>query len=338
MKFNRQDITNALVLRMDGNVNGNVKLADYSLAEIARRCYRSEHKNKQHTGTDYELVRGSFMFGGSLFSAAFSDALGKILLMSYAEASPNWSRIFNAREVSRFIAEMIEVDPVASPEEVAPGGEFGKTENAEGRTHSTNLRKYGCTFEATFEAILADDVQLLASMIREHVASCIRLEDDKVFEVLQAPPAINSKAFFSATRGNLKTGAALASGTLDAAVQALRGMKLNKVDLRLRPASLLVPPSLEDTARKLVIALFNRDSDPDRIEVVVESRLSGSDWYLAASKSQIESIVLAFLTGQRNPEIIKIPKRLEVDGQLYRVKHTCQAVAAKPSGIILNQV
>lgn len=339
MKITREEITRSMIAKAGLPVSGDVRLADFTLAELVRRCRIQELDSQpgEMPRSDYELVRDSFTIGGNMFAEAFSDALEKILLKSYSDSSPNWQRLFPERSVSQLTAEMIEYDPINSPDQVGPGGEFKKSEHGEGRTHSASLKKYGSTFEATYEAILSDDIQQLVSLVREHVDACIRLEDDKAFELLQSPTKINNKAFFSTTRGNLKTASALTEANLQKAVAALRSMKLNDVELRLRPSKLLVPAKLENTARSIVSGLYNQDDDPDRISIVVESRLtSDSTWYLTASTSQIETFVMLFLQGNRNPQITKIPKSLDCDGQKYRVKHLCQAVAAKPVGIIKN--
>jgi hypothetical protein len=114
-------------------------------------------------------------------------------------------------------------------------------------------------------------------------------------------------------------------------------MKSGDVELRLRPAALLVPPALEQTARAIVVALYNRDNDPDRLDVVPESRLdfSTTTWYLAADKNQIDSLVMGFLEGETAPRIDQV-RAFNFDGRRYRIRHRVGCKAVRTAGIIKN--
>lgn len=345
MKITKEVLGGALSLRMGLKVadpsEPTLTLASHSLPEIARACRKVEHKLRKCSpppkyDADCEMVRSAFQYGGGLFADLLSDAMNKILLSAYDSGSPNWERIFESQTVKNLVGELVDVKPLGSPPEIAEGGQFGALGGGEGNTHDVSLKKHGGIFSVSYETILADDVGFVQRVITEHVSAAYRLEDDKIFELLQSPPAIDGKAFFSAARGNKKTGAAFSGANLALAVQALRAMTVSGVKLRLSPAALIVPPALEDSARQEVVKRFNRDNDPDRIEVVAESRLTGTTWFLAARKQQVSALILAFLPERRKPEIITLPKTLAVDGQRYRLKHICQAMGVKPEGIIQN--
>ena len=309
-------------------------LAERSLTQLARVCAQQDG---QIVPTDeVTLLQRSFSSAGTLFSSAFTDAIDKTILNFYEDARPTWRNWCNFTTTKRLSGERMELDPVGNPPKVGPGGEFKKSQ-AQAKTRSLALGKAGHLFDVSIEAILSDDANLISRLLKEHVASFIRLEDEQCIEILETPGTLDSVAFFSTTHGNLLTGAALASNKLADAVKTLRNMTgRNDVKLHLRPAAIIVPTALENTARGLVVALFNQDNDPDRLAVVVVPGLSSTTtWYLTADKSQIDSLIMQFLEGQPTPQIDRV-KAFEIDGARYRIKHSCSCKAVQPSGIIKN--
>src|SRR5690606_18106692 len=124
---------------------------------------------------------------------------------------------------------------------------------------------------------------------------------DLVYEVLLN----NGGDFFSADNGNNIEGVSTALG-FDALAQAIEAMLLQRDDegndLDLRPATLLVPPQLQTTAKALLESEFIQqivertltgNSLRRAVSVEVEPRLSNTDkfgnkvsakhWYLFAS-------------------------------------------------------
>ena len=72
------------------------------------------------------------------------------------------------------------------------------------------LGKYGQTFLVTLEMLLADDIDAIGRMVREHILACQRLEDDIVYLTLITNTAMDdSKAFFHGDHNNLLTGRGL---------------------------------------------------------------------------------------------------------------------------------
>jgi hypothetical protein len=332
-KFEKQHFVDSLALRFGCEIenpsNESLHLAERSLPEIGRLCLADEEVVVP--ASDFEMVRTATIFGDVL-----TDALNKTILSFYADAASTWRRWCNAVNLANLSGERIEVNPVSTPEKVGPGQNFPKS-HQEGAKEKVLLAKYGQTFDIPFEVILNDDVNLIQRLLREHTQACVRLENDLCYEVLETPGDIDGKAFFHVDFSNLKTGATLAEDTLNAAMAQLRIMKANNVELRLRPAALLVPPALEKVARKLVVALFNRDADPDRLDVVAESRLdySTTTWFLAADKNQTDSLVMGFLEGETAPRVDQV-RAFGFDGRRYRVKHTAGCKAVRPAGIIKN--
>lgn len=311
-------------------------LAERPLTQIARMCL--EQAGQVVPTDDFTLLQRAFSSAGTLFASAFTDAIDKTILNFYEAAKPNWRRWCNFATTKRLTGERMELDPVGSPPKVGPGKRYDKSQ-AQAKTRSLALSKAGHLFDVSIEAILSDDSNLIARLLKEHVASCIRYEDEACRETLLTPGTLDNVVFFSATNGNLLTTAALATNKLATAIKTIRNMTgRNGVKLYLKPAALIVPPTLESTARGLVVALFNQDDDPDRLDIIVVPGLtSTSAWYLAANKAQIDSLLMQFLESQPTPQIDRI-NAFEIDGVRYRIKHSTSCKAVQPAGIIKNTV
>jgi hypothetical protein len=332
-KFERQDFVDALCIRFGGYVeDSSIEspiIAERPITEICRMFLHNE--GYQVPIDNFEMIRTATIFGDVL-----TDALTKTLLSFYTSAQVTWQRWANSTNLANLSGERVVVNPVETPGEVGPGQKFPES-HQEGTKEKILLAKYGQLLDVPFEVILNDDITLIGRLLREHAQACNRLENYICYQVLQTPGTIDGKAFFHVDYGNLLTNNALTAGHLSIAMAQIRNMKMNNVALRLTPAVLLIPPALEQTARELVTGLYNRDTDPDRLDVVAESCLdfSATTWYLAADKNQTDSLVMGFLEGELKPRIDPV-RAFNFDGRRYRIKHICGCKAVRPAGIVKN--
>ena len=330
-------VTDAICLRLGATFKTDpysTFLANRSLTELARFCAGQEQETAPMD--DVTLLQRSFASAGTLFGSAFTSAVSKTVLAFYDELDPTWRRWCNFTTTKRLSGERMELDAIKTPPQVAPGKKFPKS-LTQGKTRALSVPKSGHIFDVDLSALLADDTGFIGRLLREHVASCIRLEEQTCYDILETPGTLDGVAFFSSTHGNLLTSAALAADKLGDAVKTIRNMtSRTDVKLQLKPAALIVPTALERTARALVVTLFNRENDPDRLDVIISSELtSTTSWYLAAEKKQTDSLIMAFLEGQVAPQVERV-KAFEIDGQRYKIRHRVIAKAVQPSGIIKN--
>ncbi|MCU0903465.1 MAG: ATP-dependent Clp protease proteolytic subunit [Tabrizicola sp.] len=139
-------------------------------------------------------------------------------------------------------------------------------------------------------------------------------------QILLAPLLANSGAgqtmrdtqpLFHSTHGNLAgTGTAISVGSIGTARTAMRRQRdSNGILLNVEPRFLLVPPELETLAQQTVTAIMAaRPADVNPfggvLDVVAEPGLTNTTaWYLVADPSQIDGLVLAYLTGNETPQI-----------------------------------
>lgn len=328
----------AFALRLGCDINVGPKtevMAERSLVEIFRACRKKQgldHNLRRAgmavAGSDSEVVRAEFSYGGLVGGTAFTDALGKVVTTAFNEAKPTWRRWANPAEVDRLTGEFTSTYPVASPPEVLPGREISPA-GGNIKTTSLSLQKNARILQVSFEAVMNDDVQLIQRLVREEVAATVRQEDDKVYVCLTTVTG-----FFVTANGNRLTGSALTGDNLATAMKTVRTMAKKGVKYRLEPKVLLVPAALEHTARTILHLI------DEPLEVVAESRLdedSTTSWYLVGDKTQIDSIVLQYLKGFSVPEVIRRPGTLDFDGVQYRIKHVCGAAAPCPQGIVKSE-
>ena len=150
-----------------------------------------------------------------------------------------------------------------------------------------------------------------------------RLRPDLVYAILLANPNMaDSVALFasSATRGNLGSSSALAAATLKTGIATMRLLQENGVNIGLKATHLLVPATLDYTARELINSTAitsgntsgqgNFNSLQNVVQVISDERLengvvdpasgttysgSASTWFLAST--QANTIEVGFLRG-----------------------------------------
>jgi hypothetical protein len=308
-----------------------IQISKRTLPEICRLS--NEAEGLDASGSNFEQVRDAFGFG-SLFSSALSNALSKTVLDLYDGIQTSWQKVFNRAEVSRLNSERVTLEPLASPPQIADGGDYPGGQ-IEGDVYSWRLGKYGRIFTVSFEAILSDDIDLIQRLLNEHISACKRLEDDLAFGLLLANPLMSDNSvYFCTGHSNLLTTNGFSEGNLGKSLAQLRAQKSKSgVALRLNPTFLIIPGELEDTVRKAITNFYGA-GDADKLEIVVESRLSGlsggstTTWYLGCDPKQIDSFVVGFLEGQTEPQALPLRKNLKVDGQQYLIRHVvgCKGV------------
>ena len=282
--------------------------------------------NEYESRGAYAVIRAS-MGAGFIAASAFSEALEKTMLDFYEESTPNWQHWANSCEVNRLSGERIDFDPVNTPPVLGSVTPFPNATETNKTNSQIDLQKRGRILKVSFEALLSNDVGVIQRLLREEVAAMIRAEDDDVIAALTG-----TSGFF--TTKNTVTSAPLTESHLDSVLGKLRLMKNSDIKMHYQPSMLLVPTSLAMTASKIL-----EETGID-LNIHVESRLddvSVQDWYLVANKKQSDSIVLQFLTGRRPPELFRLPRKLDFDGDRYRIKHLCQAKATRPYSIVKGQ-
>lgn len=145
---------------------------------------------------------------------------------------------------------------------------------------------------------------------------------DQLLAVAMCEP---SDSFYTSSRGNRLTSSALTAANLAAAEATIFAQAdETAAPLGLRPAFLVVPPSLLSVAEKLIA-----DAEPDasrrRLRVLVDAWLahpsiagsSSTAWYVAGDPRVQPAFLLGLLGGALRPQITVAPESAELLGQRF---------------------
>ena len=291
-----------------------------------------------------DLIRTAFS------TLSLTNILGNVanksMMRGYNYAPQTWRQWCNVGSASDFktmtrarLTDTGELEEVGNSGEVPHGG---ATEEYE----QYNIATYAKQFAITRTNIINDDLGALTRTPERMGRKANQKTSKLVYTHLLANGAMSDTvALFHADHSNLNTSSALAAATLAAAVAAFRNqVDSDKEPLDIPPAILLVPPSLENTAKGLatseLLLLAYGGSTASTVKapaknvfkdlaltVVVEPRLensaytgySATTWYVTASPSQGDTIEVAFLNGRSSPIIERFVSDINTLGIGYRV-------------------
>lgn len=257
------------------------------------------------------------MMGTSDFPAMLGTAVGRVLHDAYAAAPSALKSICRMANLPDFRAKsVIRLGGAPALEQVNESGEFKYGAVSEA-ANGWQLLTYGRIIALSRQALVNDDLDGFATLLRKFGEAAARREADQLVSVLTSPPAIDGSALFHADRMTLITDA-LDAAALAAAVLSLRSQRdLDGGLVVQEPMHLIVPAALEMTARQLM-GTYNPTTAsevlPWPLAVAVEPRLdavSTTAWYLAAGGQS--ALEYGYLDGAEGPQITQ-QEGFEVDG------------------------
>ncbi len=306
----------------------------------------------------YRIQRDAWHTRGS-FANLMMDAANKTLLAAYEEAPYSWSlwarqaaSVQDFKPINRIrFSESPDLEAVP---ETMPYPEKAMSDSKE----SYSVQKFGAMFSVSWETIVNDDLDAISRVPAMHGNAARRLQNKKVYEVLTSNPTMGDGfSLFNASHpsGTNQSGSAGAPavGTLNTAFAAMMTQKgLNsQVILNIQPRYLIVPAALSATALELISSasyvVANGNSGVTNIygtngqrpmTVVVEPVLDGNSptvWYLAADPSQIDTVELAFLSGEESP-VLESEVDFDTDTYKYKVRQTFGVAAIDWRGLYRN--
>ncbi len=301
-----------------------------------------------------EMVRASL----STYSlpTALGNLANKLLLDAYTESPATWRAFCSIRSVSDFkVNTAIRPSFTGQLEEVAPGGEIKHGQAKEWFTEY-KADTYGKMLSIDRRDLVNDDLGMFDQTSRAYGRAAMRRLSDLVYKVLLA----NEGGFFGIANGNLleSVDAALGIDSLAFAITAMLTQRDDEGnDLDLRPATLLVPPELQPTAKALLESEFIQqiaEKQPTgnslrrAVKVEVEPRLnnevkfgeaaSAKHWYLFASPSNVPMVV-AFLQGRQAPvvEFFGLDQQVNRLAVSWRVYHDFGAALVDPRAAVRSK-
>lgn len=294
---------------------------------------------------DNDARRSAGMHGTSDFPNVLASTINRSLRAAY-QLSPRTFTGWARRSSNKDFREkaVTQLSELGKFQKVNESGEY-KYLTFGDSAEKYSLSKYGGIIAVTWESLVNDDMSAfdrLPLMIAEEAAGN---EGDIVYGILSANAALSDTvALFHSTHANLAgSGGAISLATLGAGRAAMRkqtgpqGRVLN-----LAPDFLIVGPDKEIEANQYTSAQFvaakNVDINPafnTALEVVVDNRISGNTWYLAATPSRVDTIEYAYLEGEEGL-FTERKEGFEVDGLLIKARHVFAAKAIDHRGLYKN--
>lgn len=212
------------------------------------------------------------------------------------------------------------------------------------KAETIHLVKHGRVVTISDVLIQNDDLSGLSRLPALFAASAARLESQLVYGILTGAPVMaDGKALFHADHGNLADAAAIDVAGIAAARKLMRKQKgLDGQDyLDLTPAFLICGPDQEVAARQLLSAQVIPNTIGEvnpfaaSMQLIVDPRVEGNQWYLAASPSTCDTIEVAMLEGMSGPEMAQ---ETEFDNDAIKMKcrHVVGASAISHVGFVKN--
>lgn len=341
----RQHAADAMLLRAgySGNQKRNssehneframslVDLARYSLERGGHSC-----RGLSATEVAEKILSRSVALSASVsdFRSIFMEVAHKRLLDAYAETPQTWRPLVSIVAATDF-KEIHGVSLSEAPdlELVTEHGEY-KTGNLKDKQECYSIAKYGRILGLTREMIINDDMRAFARIPQLLGAAAGRKASDIVWGLLLANPTMrDGKPLFDASRKNIATtkthvtSEALSQGRT--AMRTQRGS--NGALLDITPAFVVVPVAQETSAEVLLRSIALPDDNKSsgvhnpwagRLTPIAEPRLDSNStdaWYLVASPSQVDTIEVAFLNGNEQPDIIE-EEQFRTDGIYYKAR------------------
>lgn len=285
------------LLRMaeESLIQSGMKTAGLSRREIAEYALGIK-QTRELSRTDFPLILGS--------------NVNRVLLASYELQQRTFmpfcskGNAADFREMSRLKLSGL----MDSFEEVKEGGEYKASSMTEAQ-EKYRVAKYGRKIAITWETLINDDLGAFTRMPAAIAAKAAQKQSDIVWAIMTGNPnmADGYALFEAAHHGNLAgSAAAITIASLAAARAAMRKQKGLEGDyINVVPEFLIVGPDKELEANQFTsanyVAVTNATINPDfnrALTVIVEPRLTGNQWYLAAKPGAIDTIEYAFLDGE----------------------------------------
>ncbi len=316
------------------------EFSTYSMRELARASL--DIRGERYTGRTSEgLMRQAFAAAGGHSTSDFvhilSNVAYKSMLKGFEEAEETFEKWTAKGNLPDFKPQKrIDLNLFTSLAQVQEGAEYEQGSIGD-RGETIQLAKYGRTFHITWEAMINDDMDVLSKIPNRMGRAAKRTVGDLVYAILTSNPNMSDGvALFHTSHANLSTGAgsALSETSLDAARAAMAKQKDPDSKavggLNIRPRYLLVPVVLEGTANQLMnsrtaVGQANPALASKVVglaEVVTDSRLdtaSATNWYLSGSPQQHDTIEVAYLDGQSEPEMFE-DESFNIDGTSRKVR------------------
>ena len=348
----REAMSNALEHRADPTNELNDKgreFRGFDLFGMARECVeQSGQSTRGMSKREIAMIALNSERGynsSSDFPYILANVINKSLRKEYDIAEATFKPWTSQGSFTDFKEKMVvQLGDVSKMEAIAEGAEYKSGTFGEAK-ESYRAVKYGKIIPISWEAIINDDLSAFSRIPRSIANQAKLLQNDIVYSILTDNANMNDGvALFHATHSNLVNGSAINVPNLQtsrAAIRTQRGVD-GKTLLNLVPRFIVCGPTNELTAYQYTSTQFvptkNADMNPmynTQLQIVIDPRISGNEWYLMASPGQVDTIEYSFLDGEAE---IFTEQRIgfDVDGLQIKARMVFGAKAIDWRGMVKN--
>lgn len=307
------DMARESVEMVGGNVRG---MTPQEVARAALGCDRQAFRAAgMHTTSDFPLLLG--------------NTVNRTLRAGYDLAPQTWrvlgrqTSVPDFREVTR-----VALGDITALEKVNEHGEY-KYGSLGVDGAPIKVGKFGKIIAVTWESVVNDDLAALTRIPQALGAAAAQTESDVVWDLLLSNPNfVDGTAVFHADHGNVAAASgAINTTTLAAARAAMRKQKSNAGHfLNIGPQFLVVGPDKELEAYQFTSSQYvparNADINDSRntsLQVIVDARITGNQWYLFAAPGLVDTFEYAYLEGEQGV-FTETREGFEVDGMEIKAR------------------
>jgi hypothetical protein len=317
----REVMTAALQLRADPSVKGisdavkagareyrGMRLLDMAKESLEQSGTKTRGMSPREIAQAALGLDGSRAHTTSDFPFLLGATFARTLRASYAER-PRTFLPFTRRASMPDFREMSRVqlsNLVGGLSEVSEAAEYTSGTFKEAK-ETYKLVKYGKTVPITWEAIINDDLSAFSRIPAAFAAAAAQKQSDIVYAILTGNPAMaDGFNLFSTEHANhLASGTVINVDNLGIARAKIREQKgLENNVLNLEPRFLIVGSNYEQLALQFTSQNYVAAKSPDinvwagTLQPIVEPRVTGNKWFLAADPGQVDTIEYSFLDGE----------------------------------------
>jgi hypothetical protein len=307
----------AMSVALEHRANPSVELKDgaadfrgLTLLDMARECaegagIKTRGMSQREVAETALGVRG--YHSSSDFPIILGNTVNRVLRREYDIQERTFSR-WASRGSAKDFREMerISLGEVGNFKEVKEGGEYEYTTLSEGKERY-KVVKFGQKIAITWETLINDDLSAFSRIPRKISAAAARKQSDIVYNLLTGSYTMgDGRSLFHADHKNLAAGSIINVDNIGGMRKLLRKQKgLGEKDvLNLVGKYLLVGPDNEQLALQYTSANYVANTPTGQnvwagtLTPIVEDRITGNAWFMAADSSMIDTIEYAFLEGE----------------------------------------
>lgn len=274
-----------------------------SLFEVGKAIL--SQRNVSTRGSELQLI--TRMLSTDDFVQVVASVANRAMLDGYAEMPTTYDTLARQVTVSNF-SQVDRLRMSAAPEllMVPEGGEIQKGPMSSG-SESYRVHTYARRVAMTRQAIINDDLDMLARVPAAFGAKARQLENRMFYELLASNPTMSDgNKLFSTAHGNLASTPAVISLQ---AIAEMRLMMRTQMDgsgnpVYLQPQYLVFGPS---SALNALQVLDNPGNSPTStadvvpqtfktLQMVEDPEITGSEWYLFAAPVAVDTFEYAYLS------------------------------------------